>query len=209
MNSIIIFGIQGSGKGIQAKLLSARLGYQHIDIGDLLRYHISHHTAIGQQIQSAISRGELMPDVLIFQLIKSTLDKMAHGIVFDGFPRTLAQAEYLIKHFKVQMAFYLQLDEDKAIARIQNRRVCKSCGANYNLNSHKPQHDGICDRCGSELIVRMDDTPEAMAKRIQAFYQQTQGLMGYFENHGLLRVIDADKTPEAISDSLLEALGKA
>jgi adenylate kinase len=133
MQCIVIFGIQGSGKGTQAKLLSESLGYQHVNIGDLLRDQVSRGTELGNEVKAVIARGELVEDELIFRLIANAIQANAKGIVFDGFPRTEAQAEHLGKHFTVRKVFYLDLSEEEAISRIGARRVCQSCGENFNL----------------------------------------------------------------------------
>jgi adenylate kinase len=206
MQCIVIFGIQGSGKGTQAKLLSDRLGYQHVNIGDLLRDQVYRKTQLGMEVQSVISSGSLVDDDLIFRLIDGSIDKSAAGIVFDGFPRTDAQAEHLVANFSVRKVFYLELEESEALARIGARRVCQTCGENYNLTSKKPSKDGICDICGGELGIRSDDRPEAIHERMTAFYDQTEGLTRYFESLGLLTRIPADKSVEEVFQALLNRI---
>lgn len=206
MKCIVIFGIQGSGKGIQAKLLSQKLGYQHINIGDLLRDQISRETEIGKQVHSVISRGELVADELVFHLVDETVDKSAPGIVFDGFPRTRPQVEYLRTHYDVQKAFFLRLEEDVAIARILSRRVCQNCGENYNIISKKPAVDGVCDICGGVVDVRMDDRPEAIQKRVHEFYMQTKKQKLYFAQYGLLKIVSADQEPQEVFAAILAEL---
>lgn len=206
MQCIVIFGIQGSGKGTQAKLLSESLGYQHVNIGDLLRDQVSRGTELGNEVKAVIARGELVEDELIFRLIANAIQANAKGIVFDGFPRTEAQAEHLGRHFTVRKVFYLDLSEEEAISRIGARRVCQSCGENFNLNSKKPAKEGVCDRCGGKLGIRQDDRPEAIRKRMIEFYAQTQGLTSWFEAHGLLARIDAGKSVEAVFRILMEGV---
>ena len=163
MQCYVFFGIQGSGKGTQALLLSEELNFQHVNIGDLLRAQVLQQTELGLQAQDIISRGELVPDELVFEIIARSLLPDRQGIVFDGFPRTVKQAEYLVEHFQVLMAFFLELDEATAIERISSRRICRNCGANYNLISNKPLQEDICDECEGILTIRNDDRPEAIS----------------------------------------------
>lgn len=207
MDCIVIFGIQGSGKGVQAKLLSAHLSYQHIMIGDLLREQILLKTQIGKKVERVIGGGGLADDDLIYELISHSLCDTAAGIVFDGFPRTPTQAEHLCANFTVQKAFYLELDDATAISRIESRRVCSRCGEIYNLISKKPQVEGVCDVCGSALIIRDDDKPSAIRKRIKDFHERTQGLTEFFAEKGLLATIPAAGTPEEVFAALLSQLG--
>ena len=129
MQSFVFLGIQGSGKGTQAELLSERINFQHINIGDLLREQVMKRTELGLKVQDIIGRGDLVPDALVFEIVESSLNPDRKGIVFDGFPRTLVQAQYLVEHFEVLQVFFLELAEDEAIARLSSRRVCPACGA--------------------------------------------------------------------------------
>ncbi len=192
MSDVIVFlGIQGSGKGTQAKLLADLTGYKHVNIGDLFREQISQKTPMGLKVQAVITRGDLVSDTLVFELVSSVLGSDCQGVIFDGFPRTLAQAEYLIKHYNVKRVFYLDLSEDDAIARIEARRMCSVCGKDFNLLSRKPTIEGKCDSCGGALVQRADDTGEAIKKRVKEFYQQTFKLKEYFGALGVLKEIPA------------------
>lgn len=193
MKCFAFLGIQGSGKGTQAVQLSVELNYQHINIGDLFRYHIKNKTPIGKKVQEIIQRGALVPDDVVFELVDNSTDEKAKGIVFDGFPRTIAQAEYLLKHYDLKKVFYLELTEKVAVSRISARRICQNCQENYNLNTQLPKIQGICDECGGKLIIRQDDRPEAIHKRFEEFYEQTMPLKEFFKTHGLLSVIDGEQ----------------
>ncbi len=202
MDCIVFFGIQGSGKGTQATLLSEALGFCHINIGDLFRDHTARGTAIGKQVGEVIRSGALVSDDLVFELIRQSTSDNCRGIVFDGFPRTPNQAEYLSAHYRVLQAFFLELSEEAAIARVSARRVCTACGENYNLKTMPPKVDNICDQCSGELSIRQDDRPEAIAKRLKEFYEQTLSLREYFFDQKLLTVIRAEKGISEIADEI-------
>ncbi len=206
MEVIVFLGIQGSGKGTQAKLLSDRLQYQHINIGDLFRTHIKGETAIGIEVNEIIKAGELVGDDIVFQMINESCSTAAKGIIFDGFPRTMKQAEYLLQHFDVKRVYYLNLSEAEAINRISGRLICSHCGADYNINSSPPQLANICDKCGSALKVRQDDKPNAIRKRMKEFYRQTYLLKDIFQSHSLLCEINADKEVTEVYKSILDDL---
>jgi len=203
----VFIGIQGSGKGTQAEMLCVKKGFQHVNLGDLFRSHISSKTEIGNEASSYISRGHLVPDEVVFKVIESVFEKYSKGMVMDGFPRTLQQAEYLDKKLKVDRVIYLELADKIAMERMLARRLCSGCGSVYNLLSKKPLKNGICDNCGKELIKRADDNEEAIKNRIKLFHVETQPLTDYFKNLGLLTVISADGDIEVINQNIVKALG--
>ncbi len=204
MHCFVFFGIQGSGKGTQAELLSASLSFQHINIGDLFREQVTRETTLGLQVRDIIGRGDLVPDDLVFEIVAKSLLPDRHGIIFDGFPRTLAQAKYLVRHFEVRQVFFLELAETAAIARISSRRICRDCGQNYNLVSDPPLQANICDECCGELIIRNDDKPEAISRRLNEFYEQTLALKEFFSGRGLLSQVDASLEIETVAAEIMK-----
>jgi len=206
LDVIVFLGIQGSGKGTQAELLAERTGFQHINIGDLFREEVSKQTELGKKVQEIIAKGELVQDDLVFEIVNASLAKNCPGVIFDGFPRTLAQAEYLLRNYNVIRVYYLELSAEDAIARIEARRVCSSCGENYNILSKKPKQEGICDKCGSPLIQRADDSGEAIRQRVKEFYAQTFALKEFFANKGLLRELSARQTIAEIQREIVTDL---
>ncbi|NLN84744.1 MAG: nucleoside monophosphate kinase [Candidatus Cloacimonetes bacterium] len=202
MECYVFFGIQGSGKGTQAKLLSERTGFQHVNIGDLLREQVALGTELGKQVSGTIGLGDLVMDEIVYKLVGDSFCEGCKGIVFDGFPRNMAQAEYLVKHFEVKHVFFLRLDQEKAIERISSRRVCASCGLNYNLVSGAPSRKGICDDCGGKLVVRDDDKPAAIARRFKKFYKRTLALREFFQIRGLLSEVDASLEIDEVSAAI-------
>jgi adenylate kinase len=206
MKCYAFLGIQGSGKGTQAEKISEYLNYQHINIGDLFRYHIKNGTPMGKKVSQIISSGALVPDETVFELVSKSTHNDAQGIIFDGFPRTIPQAEYLLEHYSLQQVFYLELTEETAIGRISQRRVCSGCGANYNLASQPPSVAGICDACGNHLTLRQDDQPEAISKRFAEFYEQTFPLRQFYLEHQLLTVLSADASIEEIFGRITDTI---
>lgn len=204
IDAIVFLGIQGSGKGTQAELLAQHNGFQHVNIGDLLREQVSLGTEIGGDVKSTIQKGELAPNDVVFGLIQGSLKAGCRGVIFDGFPRTLAQAKYLTDHYKLVRVYYLDLKRDEAILRIQGRRVCSQCGTNYHMLHHLPKKEGICDDCGAELITRSDDSPKAIQRRVAAFYRKTYTLRSFFENNGVLMNLPAEKSIKEIQNMILE-----
>lgn len=208
MQCIVLFGIQGSGKGTQAKRLSEALGYSHINMGDLLRDHVARNTKLGSKVEDIISVGALVDDHVIFHLLESILQDHVDGIIFDGFPRTIFQADYLVHYFEVQEVYFLDLSEEEAIKRISSRRVCPECAANYNIFSKKPKVDGVCDVCGTQLEMRADDTPEAIHRRFEQYFEQTHQLIDYFEDLGLLYKVNASRSEQEIFEDIRDHLSK-
>jgi adenylate kinase len=206
MKCYAFIGIQGSGKGTQAEQISDLLDYQHINIGDLFREQVKNHTPLGEKVGEIIGRGELVTDELVFEIIKNSVKQDTPGIIFDGFPRTIAQAEYLIRHYNLIKVFYLDLSEQEAIERISARRVCRDCHENYNLITQAPSKPDICDNCGGKLVIRQDDQPEAIHKRFQEFMTQTMPLKQYFSDLNLLKVIPADKTIREVFEQLKQEI---
>lgn len=202
MDVIVFIGIQGSGKGTQAKVFAERLSFTHINIGELFRKNIKENTAIGESVKSIIQNGELVSDDLVFEVIRSTITGKCKGLIFDGFPRTLAQAEYLLNHFDLMRVYYLQITEMEAVSRISTRLLCTNCGTNFNTISNLPLVDGVCDVCGSQLVTRPDDNPAAIHKRFREFYKETYPLKKFFEERNLLTEIDANDSIDIVTSSI-------
>ena len=209
-DAIVFLGIQGSGKGTQAELLAQHTGFLHVNIGDLLREQVSLGTEIGAQVNSIIQKGELAPDEIVFELIDRRIAECCDGVIFDGFPRTLVQAEFLMQHYHLIRVYYLDLKKVDAIKRIQGRKVCSKCGTNYHITNHPPKKSGICDACGGKLFTRGDDAPSAIRKRVAAFYEETYVLKQYFEQKGELKTLPALKSIQEVQDLIIEdiELGK-
>lgn len=204
--NLVFLGIQGSGKGTQAGLLKTKHGFEHLNMGALLRQNMAQKTQIGLQIAKYMLAGELVPDNFIFTLIEKNLHPEARGIVFDGFPRTLNQAEFMEERIPVNYAVFFDLDDETAIKRLTARRVCQECKRDYNLLIKPPKDDNYCDQCGGKLVQRNDDYKEAIIRRINIFHEQTRPLIDFFTKRNKLIHIDALDKPDIIHQKLISGI---
>jgi adenylate kinase len=197
MANIILMGPPGAGKGTQAKRIVDAFKLPHISTGDMFREAISQGTPLGLQAKAIIERGDLVPDELTIGLVKERLsrDDCAEGFLLDGFPRTIPQAEALkVLGPEIGRAIDLVIDisvpDEELVRRIAGRRVCPKCGASYHITDMKPKKEGICDRCGAELIQRKDDNAESLKVRLDNYYKQTAPLIDFYEKEGLYHHFD-------------------
>ena len=210
---LIFIGPPGSGKGTQAKRLASRFGVPHISTGDMLREAIADGTELGQKAAPIMASGALVPDDLMVGIINDRLKKpdAAKGFILDGFPRTLVQAEKLERIIGGNgsdplRVVRLLVPDDAIVHRLTLRRSCSQCGAIYHLENQPPKVNGVCDRCGAELIARPDDTERAIRTRLEAFHRQTTPVADYYKTRKLLKEVDGigpvDQIFERIENSL-------
>ncbi|MBN2829750.1 MAG: nucleoside monophosphate kinase [Candidatus Cloacimonetes bacterium] len=204
MVNIVLIGKQGSGKGTQAKLLAKQFDLEHINTGALFRKHIEEQTHLGIIADEYIKKGELVPDKFVFQLIEESIEPDIKGLVFDGFPRTLEQAAYLVERYRIDKVIYLSLPIEVAKKRITSRVECKNCGKTYNLLTSPPLMEGVCDVCGSVVGSRADDKPEAIEKRISEFLEKTKILIDFFSKRDIAITVDASASVEEVFSELCE-----
>ena len=197
MLNIILMGPPGAGKGTQATAIVDTFHLPHISTGDMFREAIAQGTPVGLKAKEIIAAGNLVPDEITIELVKERLSRpdCEHGYLLDGFPRTIPQAEALDKlgpeiGRPVSLVIDITVPEEELIRRISGRRVCPSCGASYHVQSMKPAVEGVCDRCGDELIQRKDDNAESFAVRLQNYYASTQPLVDYYKKQGLYHCFD-------------------
>ena len=204
--NIILIGIQGSGKGTQAQLLSKKSGWEHINVGDLFRRNIEQKTELGIKAKTFIDKGELVPDKYVFDIVEEAILKAKNGFILDGFPRNIEQLKFLTENIHIDKVILLVLDDKIAIKRISARRNCECCKNVYTIIYNRPHLNVYCDECGSPLIQRDDDNEIAVAKRIEKFHQETQKVIDLFKKEGKLLVVDANHEVKAIHKEIVSKL---
>ena len=211
----ILLGPPGAGKGTQAVNIVDKYGVPHISTGDIFRANIKNGTELGKRAQEYMNRGELVPDDLVIEIATTRLleDDCKNGFLLDGFPRTVYQAEkldeFLAAHgSKIDKVLDIAVEKEELITRLTGRRVCKACGASYHVVNIPPKTEGICDRCGGELIQRADDTIETVTNRIDVYEKQTKPLVDYYEKAGNIAHIDGAIGLENVFNSIVSALGE-
>jgi adenylate kinase len=202
----VFIGIQGSGKGVQADLLGERFGFKHFDLGALLREYVKRDTPFGRKVDSYIKNGNLVPDDEIIDFIKENINEECRGLILDGFPRTIRQAEFIENAIHINYAVYFALDDDTATKRLSSRRICSQCRTGYNLLVKPPKVPNVCDVCGGKIEVRHDDHEAAITLRIERFHELTEPIIELFKNQGKLITVDASPSPEEVHLALIEKL---
>lgn len=211
---IIMLGAPGAGKGTQAKRIAEAYGIPHISTGDIFRANIKEGTELGKKAKTYMDQGLLVPDELVVDLVVDRVDKddAKKGYVLDGFPRTIPQAEALDEALaklneNVDFAIDVDVPDENIVNRMGGRRACVSCGATYHLEYAPAKKEGICDSCGSELILRDDDKPETVKKRLDVYHEQTQPLIDYYTKKGILKRVDGTKDMEDVFSDIKVILG--
>ncbi len=216
--NIIMIGPQGSGKGTQADLLGPKIGAIKLSTGDLFRAHIAQETPLGRKVKEILASGNLVSDDITLAMVDGRLDEIAadgiNGVIFDGFPRTAAQAEGLDRLLaerdqSVDRVIELTVPEEVLIERMSGRRVCANCGANYNLAFQATRVEGVCDRCGGELTQRDDDLPESIHKRLQLYNDLTKPLLDFYGSRDLVVTIDGNQHVESVQQAIVDAIAAA
>ncbi len=210
---IIMLGAPGAGKGTQAKMISEKYHIPHISTGDIFRANIKNGTELGTEAKKYMDQGLLVPDELTVRIL---LDRVSNedcteGYVLDGFPRTIPQAEVLDLALeelgdKIDYAINIDIADEVIVSRMSGRRACLTCGATYHTEYIIPVKEGICDKCGSELILRDDDKAETVLKRLQVYHTQTQPLIDFYENKKVLKSVDGTKKLEMVFEEICTLL---
>ena len=207
---LILLGAPGAGKGTQAEVLCKKLGIPSISTGNILRAAIKDGTPTGLKAKSYIDAGKLVPDEVIIGIVDERLsqDDCAKGYILDGVPRTIAQAEALEKAgIRFDAVVSIEISEDEILRRMSGRRVCEACGSSYNVEAVPPRVEGICDNCGGKLIQRKDDTPETVRERLKVYHTETEPLVDFYGDRGLLKRVAVSGSKEATTEAILAALG--
>lgn len=213
--NVVLLGPPGAGKGTQAELIVKKYGIPQISTGDIFRANIKNGTELGKKAKEYMDKGELVPDELVVDLVKDRLeqDDCKNGFMLDGFPRTVFQAEELTKIMEAKslsINYVLNIDvaPEKLIDRIAGRRVCKSCGATYNVNTKPTAKEGVCDACGGEVYQRADDNRETVENRINVYFAQTAPLIEYYEKAGVLATVNGDQAMDNVFSDITKVLGE-
>ena len=206
---LMFLGAPGSGKGTQAEKVVERLGIPSISTGNIIRAALKAGTELGLKAKDYIENGQLVPDEVVIGLVRERLaeDDCKDGFILDGFPRTVPQAEALdAMGIGLDRVIDIEVPDEKIIKRMSGRRVCPDCGASYHLEYKKPQTEGRCDLCGTELILRKDDAPETVLERLKVYHEQTEPLVGYYRSKGILKVVEGQEKVEDTTALTFNAL---
>ena len=207
---LTIMGPPGGGKGTQAEILSEKLGVPHISTGAIIRNAIREKTELGKVAEGYIAEGQLVPDELVIDMVSKRLSEAdcENGYILDGFPRTLPQAQAMDKiGIKLDFALNLIVPDEVIVDRLGGRRECKVCAAPYHVKFNPPEKDGVCDKCGGVLITRADDVPETILQRLSVYHKQTEPLIGFYKEKGLLADAVGRYSIEDTTKVVLEVLG--
>ncbi len=209
-----MLGAPGAGKGTQAKMIADKYQIPHISTGDIFRANIKNGTELGMEAKKYMDEGKLVPDELTVRILLDRVakDDCKNGYVLDGFPRTIPQAEVLDSELtklndRIDYAINVDVPDENIVNRMSGRRACVSCGATYHIVHIPPKTQGICDKCGSELILRDDDAPETVLKRLSVYHEQTQPLIDFYENKKVLKTVDGTVDSADVFKQITDILG--
>jgi adenylate kinase len=207
--NLILFGPPGAGKGTQSERLRLDFQLPYIATGDMLRSNVKEGTDLGKQAKEYMDRGDLVPDELIVAMAAQRLQQedARDGFILDGFPRTVPQAEALDRQLsqlgrRVTAVLLIDVPDEELVRRLSGRRVCVKAGHNYHVEFDPPKHDEVCDQDGSRLVQRDDDKPEVVKKRLQVYHDQTEPVIGYYDQKGILRRVDGTRPPAEVHDHI-------
>jgi adenylate kinase len=204
MRKFVIMGVQGSGKGTQAKMMCDDLDLEHISVGDIFRWNVQHHTKLGAQVRRLMASGHLVDDDLVESVVRERLamHDWNYGFVVDGFPRNARQAEFFLESYDIDGVIHLHIPDEEVIRRVLARRLCSRCGLDYNLIAHRPKQEDRCDACGGPLVSRPDDNPAALAVRLQAYHEKTRPVIDLFRRKEFVAEIDATRARQEVQTAI-------
>ena len=209
--NLILLGAPGAGKGTQAELLKQKLSIPAISTGNMLREAMANGSELGQVVKKIMDEGALVPDGVILDIVADRVSQpdCARGLILDGVPRTLPQAEALeTRGVQIDHVISIEIDDSVIEGRMTGRRVCSNCGATYHIVANPPKTEGVCDLCQAALITRKDDMPETVRRRLEVYHEQTEILKDFYAKRGKLRIINGDQSIEDANKDILEAIGE-
>ncbi|MDO5146154.1 MAG: adenylate kinase [Eubacteriales bacterium] len=211
---IVMLGAPGAGKGTQAKMLSEKYGIPHISTGDIFRMNIKNNTELGKKAKGYMDAGQLVPDELVVDLVVDRIKAKdcMQGFILDGFPRTIPQAEALDyalnnQNEKIDYAINVDVPDEHIVERMSGRRACSDCGATYHVVTIPSKKEGICDVCGGTLVLREDDKPETVKKRLEVYHEQTKPLIDYYNKKENLLKVDGTQGIQVVFEEITKVLG--
>jgi adenylate kinase len=209
MRKYIVMGVQGSGKGTQAKLLADELDLEHINVGDLFRWNVEHHTKLGAQVRRIVAAGGLVDDDLVERVVRRRLEEhdWNFGFIVDGFPRNQPQARFFLESYDIDAVILLDLPDELVAQRVLSRRLCSRCGLDYNLLSSRPAVPDVCDVCGGQLVTRADDTAEALAARLRDYHAKTRPVLELFRAKEIVLEVEASRPTAEVQAEIRSRLG--
>ena len=208
--NLILLGAPGAGKGTQAELLMKKLSIPGISTGNMLREAMSNGSPLGEKVKYYMENGLLVPDDVIMGIVAERVAQpdCQNGFILDGVPRTLAQAEALEANgVRIDHVVSIEIDDSVIEGRMTGRRVCSKCGASYHIEANPPKTENVCDLCGSALMIRKDDAPETVRKRLEVYHAQTEVLKDFYAGRGKLRMVDGNQSIESANEAILKGIG--
>jgi adenylate kinase len=208
MRKYVIMGVQGSGKGTQARLLADRYDLVHMSVGDIFRWNVQAHTKLAAQVRRIVASGRLVDDDLVEAVVRERLDRhdWNFGFVVDGFPRNGPQAEFFLESYDIDGVVHLDMPDAEVRRRVLARRLCSRCGLDYNLIASRPAVEDTCDACGGTLVTREDDTPEALEVRIREYHEKTRPVLDLFRRKEYVVTVDATRSPQEVFTDIRNGL---
>jgi adenylate kinase len=209
MRKFIVMGVQGCGKGTQAKMLAKDFDLVHISVGDIFRWHIQSHTKLAARIGRLTAAGELVADDIVEEIVKGRMEQhdWNFGFILDGFPRNRRQAEFFLESYDINAVIQIDVPDQVVLDRVMNRRLCGKCGLDYNLIYHRPAVNDVCDVCGGPLVARADDTEASVRQRLQDYHSKTKPILELFRRKELVVNVDGTRPATEVQEEIRKKLG--
>jgi len=209
MRKYVIMGVQGSGKGTQSRQLCEDFDLTHISVGDIFRWNVANHTKLGAHVRRTVAAGRLVDDETVESVVRERLERhdWNYGFIIDGFPRNGPQAEFFLESYDIDGVIHLDLPDSEVRRRVLARRLCSRCGLDYNLIASRPVEENVCDVCGGRLVLREDDTPEALEMRLKEYHEKTKPVLDTFRRKEYVVSVDATRPPAEVQAEIRTKLG--